>query len=112
MNDAMGNKQINDLCQKFSASIKLDYLGFWEIVTAVENGNSNLSVGDRRAIVMAVLHCLLSNGVRPFHFESTPPKPVIWQFDSADEAIEKIDNLWAQLPGRVGLGDVCWFRSE
>ena len=87
----------------------LDYVGFWEIVAAVKQLDLSSSKEEQFNEVISIVKCLLHRNLRVFNFKENSNDLNLWIEPSATAVIERIKQEWVNLPGEVGLGDVCWF---
>jgi len=103
---------VKRLCDRLFDSATIDYVGFWELVAAVQSNDIGLPRESCRDVVISLARCMMVRGLKPFSFDENPKAPKLWQCDGVDDALDKIIIEWNKLEKQPGLGDVCWFMYQ
>jgi hypothetical protein len=106
--DAM--RQLEQITDGFVREIRGDYVGLWEIASAIRH---RLGISDNREvkkIALLIVRRLFEHDIRPGDY--VHPAFKFWRERDADSIIARIDREWDPKRGDPNLGEpICWFDA-
>jgi hypothetical protein len=108
----MADMDVNELCAEFVKGSYIDYTGFWEIVTRIDDVLKPKNPDERKKYVVSLVRCLITSGLIPVVYRDGKYIRAFKECLNEASLVEKIQNEWLALGKEPGLGEVCWFADQ
>ena len=103
---------LDSIVADFEKDSALDYIGLWELVSAVTKEAEEKDDENIRRLTFTLLRKMLARGFRAGGFTQTR-KWELWSGQNPDHVIRRIEAEWDALGREPNIGDIVWFeRSE
>lgn len=106
------NAEVQKLLERFSNEAEEDYIGLWEVVSAIELSPSLLELvgGDLRRAVLDFVQEMLGDG-----FVAVDLRPegkcAPWADQRPAEVVQRLEQGWAALGRTPNIGELAWFNK-
>jgi hypothetical protein len=102
------SRAIDQIVRDFCREAEVDYVGLWQVVSAVVHDYQVSSPADIRRLTMEIVRGLLASG-----FEAVDLRPgggrIPWADQRLDVVLARIDHEWDALGKEPDVGDIVWF---
>jgi len=101
-------RSIDQIVRDLNLAGKEDYVGIWQIMSAVTHNFKLSNPADVRRLTLDVVRGLLVSGARAV--DLTPGGGCTpWQDQRPDAVVARVNNGWDSLGREPDIGDIVWF---